>query len=216
MKRLLFLLLFIVPALAWAQDPLRFADEVKTITAQDNGHPQQGVILFTGSSSIRKWTDLSERFPGKQVINRGFGGSEMSDLVYYFNQLVLAYHPKEIFIYEGDNDLAAGRSAETILANADKLLSLIRANLPKKVHVVFISAKPSLARWELRDKFIDYNKKLEAWTKTKKNVYFADVWTPMIDANGEVFKDIFIEDGLHMNSKGYDLWMPVLTKFMVR
>jgi lysophospholipase L1-like esterase len=215
MKRI-FLLFFLLPILSLAQDPMRFQKEVQQLTANDGAAPPTGVILFTGSSSIRKWTDLDTRFPGKPVLNRGFGGSEMSDLVYYFDKLILPYHPKQIFIYEGDNDISANRSTETILNNAQRLLVLIREKLGSKVSVVFISPKPSLARWNLRDRYHEVNAALEAWTRQQKGVAFADVWPVMLDKNGEVFKDIFIEDGLHMNSKGYDLWMPVITKLMVK
>ena len=201
-------LLFVIPIKA--QEPSRFQAEVDKLIAGDSAIDKKNIILFTGSSSIRVWTSLKTDFPKHNVLNRGFGGSEMADLVHFADKLIMPYRPKQIFIYEGDNDINAGKSPDEILNEADKLLSLIRKKLPRKVEVVFISPKPSLIRWQLKDKYLDYNRKLEQWTQQQKNVTFIDVWTPMLDANGNVLKDVFIEDGLHMNKKGYEIWAKVI------
>ena len=215
MRKILFLLfyLFILTS-TFAQDPLRFEKEVKDLIAGDSLVDKKKLILFTGSSSIRMWNDLKKDFPKQNVLNRGFGGSEMIDLVYYAKPLVINYQPSRVFIYEGDNDINAGKSTEEILANADKLLTLLRSQLPVKVKIIFISAKPSVARWQLKSKYEEFNRQLKLWTSTKKNVLYADVWTPMLDNHGEVRKDLFIEDNLHMNRKGYDIWKIVMEKFL--
>jgi lysophospholipase L1-like esterase len=197
-----------------AQDPLRFEREVTKLTAGDSALNKKKLILFTGSSSIRMWKDLKIDFPKHNVLNRGFGGSEMSDLLYYAQPLIVNYKPVKIFIYEGDNDINSGKSAEEILKSAEDLLVVIRKNLPKNVRVVFISPKPSIARSHLNDKYEDYNQKLKAWCSQQRYVQFADVWTPMLDSSGKVVPELFIEDGLHMNRKGYDIWKQVLRKYL--
>lgn len=209
---LLFLQFHVVTLLA--QDPLRFEKEIHDLVAGDSTLSKHRLILFTGSSSIRFWSGLRKDFPNHNVVNRGFGGSEMSDLLYYAEPLILNYNPKEIFIYEGDNDINSGKSPEEILANADKLLSLLRAHLPAKVKIIFISAKPSIARWHLKEKYEEFNRKLKDWTGTKRNVFYADVWTPMLDSTGEVRKDLFIKDNLHMNQLGYAIWKAAIRKFI--
>jgi len=215
MRKTLLLLFFqFILVTLIAQDPLRFEKEVYDLVAGDSAINKRKVILFTGSSSIRFWSGLRKDFPNRNVINRGFGGSEMSDLLYYSESLILKYNPKRIFIYEGDNDINSGKSPEEILANAEKLLSLLRANLPAKVKIIFISAKPSIARWHLKEKYEEFNRQLKVWTSTKKNVLYADVWTPMLDNAGEVRKDLFIEDNLHMNQLGYSIWATVIRKFI--
>ncbi len=215
MRKALLLLLFqFTLATLVAQDPLRFEKEVHDLVAGDSAINKRKLILFTGSSSIRFWSALRKDFPNHNVLNRGFGGSEMSDLLYYTESLILNYNPKEIFIYEGDNDINSGKSPEEILANADKLLSLLRTHLPAKVKIIFISAKPSIARWHLKEKYEEFNRKLKDWTGTKKNVFYADVWTPMLDNTGEVRQDLFIEDNLHMNQLGYTIWVTVIRKLI--
>ena len=119
-----------------------------------------------------------------------------------------------IFIYEGDNDLAGGRKPDEIVALADSIVLLIRSKLSKKVPVYFISAKPSLARWSLKETYLAFNQKMKDWAATQKNVKIIDVWTPMLDANGEVRKDLFLSDGLHMNKNGYDIWGEVIKPYV--
>jgi lysophospholipase L1-like esterase len=216
LMRKLFVLLFfqfLVLTLV-AQDPLRFEKEVNAMVAGDSLVDKKKLILFTGSSSIRMWKDLKTDFPAHNVLNRGFGGSVMSELLYYAKPLIINYHPKRVFIYEGDNDIFLGKSPDEILKSADQLLTQLRSQLPSKVKIIFISAKPSVARWDLKIKYEEFNRQLEHWTSTKKNVLYADVWTPMLDGNGEVQKDLFIQDNLHMNRKGYEIWKSVIRKFL--
>lgn len=196
-----------------AQDPLRFQKEVSDLVSADTAVNSKRLILFTGSSSIRLWHNLAESFPGKNVLNRGFGGSEMSDLLYYTPQLILKHKPNIVFIYEGDNDIAAGRSTEQILTNADSLIKIIRAALPK-TKIIFISPKPSGARWHLKAQYENFNSKLAQFTKSRKRVYFADVWLPMLDATGNLLPGLFLEDNLHMTEKGYSIWTNVLNRFL--
>ena len=210
---LLYLFQFVLVTLM-AQDPKRFDKEIHNLVAGDSTISKRKLILFTGSSSIRFWSGLRKDFPNRNVLNRGFGGSEMSDLLYYAEPLILNYNPRKIFIYEGDNDINSGKSTEEILANADKLLILLRAHLPAKVKIIFISAKPSIARWHLKEKYEEFNRKLMVWTSTRKNVLYADVWTPMLDSTGAVRKDLFVEDNLHMNQVGYTIWATVIGKLI--
>jgi lysophospholipase L1-like esterase len=211
---ILFLSLSVNVLSAYAQEARPFTKEVNELVAGDAAIDKKKVILFTGSSSIRMWKDLKTYFPDHNVLNRGFGGSQMKDLLYFFDKLVVPYNPRMIFIYEGDNDLASKKSPDEIIATADSILTLIRSKVSKKVKVAFIAAKPSVARWELKDRYIEFNPKLKTWTAAKKNVLFVDVWTPMLDANGAVQKDLFIDDGLHMNKKGYDIWAKEVGKYM--
>ncbi len=213
-KQVVFVLLLLFGGLLKAQEPSRFQAEVDKLIAGDSAINKKKIILFTGSSSVRLWISLKTDFPKHNVLNRGFGGSEMADLVIFVDKLIVPYRPKQIFIYEGDNDIGAGKSPEEILAQADKLLLLIREKLPKKTKVLFISPKPSILRWQLKDKYLDYNQKLEGWAKKQKKVSFVDVWTHMLDADGIVMKDLFVEDGLHMNKKGYDIWKKIIDPYI--
>ncbi|MEX2592639.1 MAG: SGNH/GDSL hydrolase family protein [Anditalea sp.] len=197
-----------------AQDPLRFQEEVDQLTLKYGDAPRgEDLILFTGSSSVKGWRDLSAYFPDHQMINAGFGGSQTSDLLHYVDELIIQYQPKKVFIYEGDNDISAGKSTEEILEDTHELVEKIKSKLPE-TKILLISAKPSISRWHLRDKYLDLNQHFEEYSQSHENVDYVDVWTTMLDEEGKPKADIFLEDNLHMNKAGYDLWAEVIGKYM--
>jgi lysophospholipase L1-like esterase len=206
------LLLVGSPYLTQAQDAKRFDKEVAEITAKPLSN-NEDVILFTGSSTIKMWKDIQSYFPDQNIVNRGFGGSQTSDLLFYVDQLIVSAQPKKIFIYEGDNDLGSGKSKEQILTDSKEIVARIRKALGQ-VPVVFITPKPSKARWHLKDQYTAYNAALMEWAKNEPVVSVADLWTPMLDESGVVMQDIFLKDGLHMNKKGYDIWGKALMPFV--
>jgi len=197
-----------------AQDPTRFKGEIKTLKSKVYNFRQgEEVYLFTGSSSIRKWKNIPEYFPGKNIINNGFGGSQMSDLLHYCKDLILKYTPTKVFIYEGDNDLGSKKTSDEILATTKVLVGKIESKLPQ-AEIIIISAKPSLSRWPLKKKYLELNSDFKKYCESKSNLSFADVWIPMLNEEGKPIENIFVEDGLHMNSKGYDIWAKVLKKYL--
>ena len=213
-RTLLLLFISINIIVSQAQDPLRFQGEVKQLTAGDSAINKKKIILFVGSSSIRMWGSLAKDFPKHNTLNRGFGGSEMSDLIYFVDQLIIPYNPTTIFIYEGDNDLSNGKSPDEIVKHFQQLVSLIRQKLSPKTNVYFISPKPSIARWSLKPKYDELNQRLKTLAKQNKRVTFIDMWPPMLEPDGTVKKDLFIEDGLHMNAKGYSIWAAVVKAYL--
>jgi lysophospholipase L1-like esterase len=197
-----------------AQDPKRFQKEVDVLVAQEyDFSKEKKLVLFTGSSSIRMWNDVQSVFPDYNVINNGFGGSHFSDLIFYYDKLIAPHDPDILFIYEGDNDVASGKKPETIVQEAKQLIGMIRRDLPR-TKIVLISPKPSIARWNLKNEYEILNRQLEKLAKRTRMVEFANVWEAMTDENGEVYKDIFIDDNLHLNEKGYDIWGEVIGGFL--
>jgi lysophospholipase L1-like esterase len=208
------LILVLAFNLSRAQDPQRFKAEVVEVRSQNANASSSKPIVFTGSSSIRMWRDLQQRFPEYNVINSGFGGSQTSDMFYFAEELIVGYKPKQVFIYEGDNDLGELKTPEQVLLDAGKLLNYIRGRLSRKVQVAFITPKPSIRRWHLRGEYETYIRMLKDWAGRQKNVVCVDVWSPMLDANGELRKDLFLEDDLHMNAKGYDIWTSTIKPYL--
>ena len=197
-----------------AQDPLRFEEEITLLKSRndslwDSGKPTH---LFTGSSSIRMWEDLQERFPHIQILNTGFGGSQASDLLFYLRPLILDYRPEQVFIYEGDNDLADGKRPRQVLRTLKEIKEGIHQAYPG-IPIVLISAKPSISRWKLRGKYRRFNRRLQRWTQRDPGLRYADVWNPMM-VDRQLDKSLFIADGLHMNSGGYDIWETVIHPFL--
>ena len=163
--RLIALGLLLLTAVAgYGQDPQRLEAEVQALKQRTAAtwNPYRPTLLFTGSSSIRLWESLQTAFPSVQIVNTGFGGSQASDLQYYLKSLVLDYNPFKVFIYEGDNDLAEGKSAGRALNDLKGVVGGIRARYPG-MPIVLIAAKPSISRWKLRSRYQRYNRRLARW-----------------------------------------------------
>ncbi len=214
LKRLsLFIILLLSFEVVKSQDPTRFSDHVSKLAATKHEFKKnQQVNLFVGSSSILRWTDIKSHFPGKNIINNGFGGSHMSDLHYYIEELVIRHSPDRVFIYEGDNDIASGKSPNEIMQTTREVIHLIESKL-KGVEIVIISAKPSIKRWHLKENYTSLNTLYKDFCASKKNLHFADVWSAMITKNGELMQHLFVKDGIHMNSQGYAIWTSVLKNY---
>jgi lysophospholipase L1-like esterase len=178
--------------------------------------PPKGQIVFAGSSSFTKWKDVAMYFPGYPIINRGFGGATLVDLIYYVDEAIIKYQPRQVFIYCGENDIADVDtvSPATVLLRFKTLHGIFLKKLPRTTKIVFVSIKPSVARWHLESKFIAANKLIEGYINTQKNIQYLDVHTAMLDDNKEVLKDIFIADKLHMNPKGYLIWQKQFAPFL--
>ena len=195
-------------------DPLRFQDEVNSYKQADKSNPpQEGCYLFIGSSSMRMWKSLQEDFKDYPVINRGFGGSHFSDVIYYFEDLILTYNPEKIVIYEGDNDIASNKSTGKIMKDLKKLLRMIRNDLDHP-DIAIISAKPSPRRWDLKDKYENLNTEIEKLSSKDQDLTYIDVYTYMLNENGRPEPELFMEDSLHMTQKGYEIWKEQIQPFV--
>jgi lysophospholipase L1-like esterase len=214
MKHLIFVILFLSLSDAFSQDPLRFQDEVNALVEKHGAANRKNLTVFTGSSSVRLWVDLQERFPGKNIINTGFGGSQTSDMIYYSQELVGNFQPQKVFVYEGDNDLGAGKSPKQILSDAEKLTKILSCTLPKQTKIYLITPKPSILRWEKKTMYEEYIAGLKKLFKDSKKVTVIDVWTPMLTETGDLKRDLYLEDNLHMNKKGYDIWTTLIRPYL--
>lgn len=179
---------------------------IKQFEAADKANPPpKDAALFIGSSSILKWTTLAKDFPDTKVINRGFGGSDLSDSTAFVDRIVAPYKPRIIFLYAGDNDLANGKSAELVIEEFKEFVKIVRTYLPK-TRIGFISIKPSPSRAALKPKAIAANDGIKAHIATDPTLFYVDVFTPMLDQNGAARPELFGPDMLHMNEKGYAIW----------
>ena len=199
------LVLFLTTFLVQAQDST-FNDEVLALNKKYDSlwDVSKPTIVFTGSSSIRLWKDLEERFPEHHILNTGFGGSEAHDLLVHLDDLVLKYNPKKVFIYEGDNDISNGKRPRPIIKTFEAIISRIE-DANAATQLVIISPKPSIARWRLKGKYKRLNKKLKNLAEKYDQIVFVDVWHIMLHGK-KLNEALFIKDGLHMNTSGYDLW----------
>ena len=208
-KHFLILFLFAVYYGGSAQDmEYPFAADIRNFKETDRVDPPPlHAILFVGSSSFTFWKDVQDYFPGYTIINRGFGGSTLPDLIHYADQIIFPYDPKQIVIYCGENDLASSDTitAGTVAARFISLFTMIRTHLPD-VKITYISMKPSPSRWHLAEKFTDANQMIREYLDSQPNTGFVDIWDKMLNKDHLPDTNLFLEDMLHMNPEGYKIW----------
>lgn len=213
MNKLLIVLLlssFIVQNIK-GQDPHRFDADIERFNKLEISTAED-LVVFTGSSSIRFWKEADKDCSAAKVINTGFGGSQMSDLLYFLDQTVLRFKPASVFIYEGDNDINANKLPKDIIDTASKVADRILAADPG-TKIFFIGAKPSPSRWQLKDDYLKFNSMLKEYCNSQPQLSYIDVWYPMLDKRNSPNPLIFIEDSLHMNRKGYLLWKEIVCEY---
>jgi len=217
MKKIFAAFLLLTFTLIFSQEkkPMFWQDIQNFKTSDQQSAPPDNAILLVGSSSFTKWKDVSEYFPGKTIINRGFGGSRLTDLNYYSEDLLNPYQPKQIIIYCGENDFAddAKLKADIVVDRFKTFYKKIREKFPN-IEVDFISIKYSPSREKLWPQMKEANKKIAKFMKKEKNAEFIDITKTMNAANGTVRKDLFVEDMLHMTPEGYQLWAKVMNPYM--
>ena len=188
----------------------RFDADIAAFEARDRTNPPpKDAILFIGSSSIRMWKTLADDFPEHKVINRGFGGSEIADSVHFVDRIVIPYRPGMAVMYAGGNDINAGKSPERVAADFKAFVERVRAKLPD-IPIAYISIAPNPARWAQVDRVRRANELIREFTKTSPKLSFIDVFPHMLGEDGQPRPEIYLEDRLHMNEKGYAIWKKVV------
>lgn len=216
MKKIFSAFLMLTFALFFAQEKPMFWQDIQNFKKLDlENPPAKNAILLVGSSSFTKWTDVANYFPDKTIINRGFGGSRLTDLNDYVEDLLNPYQPKQIIIYCGENDFADNDKlkADVVVERFKAFYKKIRTKFPK-IEVDYISIKYSPSREKLWPQMKEANKKIADFMKKQPNSAFIDITKVMQDENGNVRKDLFVEDMLHMTPEGYRLWTSVMNSYM--
>ena len=202
-----------------------FWKDIQNFKKQDSiSFPPTNAILFIGSSSFTMWKDVQDYFPGYTIVNRGFGGSTLSNQIGYANDIIFPYEPKQIVIYCGENDLASSDSvtAQMVFDRFKKLYQMIREKT--KAPVAFISLKPSPSRRHLFPKMQEANRLILEFINLQKsaldsqpvNIEFIDVHQKMLNESGQPMPEIFLEDSLHMNEKGYAIWKKEIEPYLLK
>ena len=185
---------------------------IRAFERQDKAHPvPPGVIVFTGSSSIAYWSSLADDMKPLPVINRGFGGSEYTDVNHYADRIVIAYRPAAVVVYAGDNDLAPGsrKTPESVAQDVRQFVQIVHAKLPG-TWIFVLSIKPSILRWKTWPEMKEANQLIQDFIRTQDHVAYIDVAMPMLDKSGRPLGDLFVADGLHPSAKCYALWTSLI------
>ena len=210
---LLFLGFSVAGYVFWSMGNVEFWESsIRNFEKADQAHPPRlGSIVFTGSSSILFWHTLADDMKPLDVINRGFGGSQIAQVNHYVARIVINYRPKAVVLYAGENDLSWpwSKSPETVFSDFRRFVETIHSQLPG-TWIYYISMKPTPLRWSNWRTMQKTNKMIEDYSRSQERVQFIDVSTAMLDAQGKPRHELFRSDGLHMDAQGYSLWTSII------
>lgn len=218
MRKITFLVtalyLFIISTAAQVKPP--FWDDVQTIKKYDQlFKPPVHPVLFVGSSSIRKWDNLTQVFAKYNALNRGIGGAVINDITFYLNDVVFPYQPRQIILYVGENDIVNDKvTADSVLNRTIVLYKTIRAKLPL-TPIAYISIKPSPSRDKFRDKAVASNELIKKFLSGEPNTSFIDIFPKMLK-DGQSRRELFVNDMLHMNPAGYEIWKRAVKPYLIK
>lgn len=215
MKTLKIILIFIIVVFTVkAQEQPAFYNEILNFKKQDSlRFPPKNAVLFIGSSTFTKWKDVQTYFPKHVIVNRGFGGSSLPDVLNYVGDIVYPYHPRQVVVYCGENDFTGNATPQMVLERVKKLIDTIRFKYPK-VPIAFISIKPSPSREKYIPQMKEANQMIADMLKGVKRTNFINTADAMYTADGKIMTDIFLKDNLHMNSKGYAIWQKIMGPYL--
>ena len=189
--------------------------EIERFAAQDSiDFPGVGKILFVGSSSIRTWKNIEHYFPGYDIVRRGVGGSHLEDIIYFADRIVFPYRPRQIVLYEGDNDLKDGFTPERFLDDVKTFVRLVELHSPG-TEIILLSVKPSPFSSRILEKQRETNRMLEALCRDRKQVTYVDVASLMFDAQGALRPELYRDDRLHMTPEAYRLWAQKIEPLLI-
>jgi lysophospholipase L1-like esterase len=220
MKRLLVFVvcLILIQSQLLAQSAPGFWPDIVAFKKIDSAQkPALNSILLIGSSSFTKWQDVHAYFPEYTMLNRGFGGSTLVDVIRYAYDIILPYQPKQVLIYCGENDLASQEniSPEEVLLRVKTLFHIIRTNLPDAT-IDYVSIKPSPVRASIQDRVKIANQLIKAYFKKQKHAGFIDIYDAMLDADGKMREELYLGDRLHMKPEGYAIWQTAIKPYLLK
>jgi lysophospholipase L1-like esterase len=189
-----------------ASGPTRWEETIKKFEAIDaTMPPPTGAVLLVGGSNARRWTDVDDFFPKHQVINRGFGGARLTDVLHFADRIVLPYKPQTILLNAGGNDLSSGKSPEQIRDTASAFIAKVHASLPDTR--IYYLGLPLVRRASVTPKggvaIRAMNSRLAELAGTKTNVEFIDLVPAFLDDQSQFQPDLFVKDGIHFSPQGY-------------
>ena len=196
-------------------DASKWTNSIAAFEASDaTNPPPRGGIVFSGSSYIRKWTTLATDFPGRSVVNRGFGGCQLADVCAYADRIIIPYAPREVVIYAGGNDISAGKAPEIVFGDFVALMTKLRHALPQ-AKLVFISCPPSPKRWAQTEKIKTVNGLIANYCR-RHDIAFVNTFALMLGADGLPRPEIYVDDHLHMNTNGYAIWRTAVEPYLIK
>lgn len=191
--------------LVWEADIIALEERTQKLS------PPENAIVFVGSSSIRLWNGLIDAMAPIPVIQQGFGGAKLHDLVYYADRLVNIYQPKAVVVFAGSNDITPGavKSPEQILKRYQQFVAKVRAT-HSELPIYYIAITPTPKRWEVWPDAQAANAVLQEYSERTAGLFYIDTGPSLMDSTGMPDLENYSFDKGHLSDKGYSVWTSIV------
>lgn len=208
---------FLIYVLLASGDAKYWEGEIAAFERRDVSNPPPGnAVLFVGGRDLRLWSRFAEDMAPVTVIQRGFGGAQISHIDHYRARIVLPYDPRAVVVMAGEADLSdvRGRRPEDLLDDFRTFALSLRAE-GEDAPIYFVSLRPAPAREERWYGAQRANALIADYVRGEKEMYFIDVSSAMLDEQGNIRDDLYRWDGLTLNGKGYETIGPIIRQRLI-
>jgi lysophospholipase L1-like esterase len=189
-----------------------FESEIEALQAKLIDPPPRPIVFY-GSSSIRLWNTLSQDLPDYAVLNCGFGGSRLTDCLYFAPRVVTPLKPSAVVIYAGDNDLATGAAPEQVFDSFRQLFFALRTSSPD-LPIAFVSVKPCPARFKYIQNIERFNHLVDDFLGTQSNTDYIDIFSDLLGPDHHPIVSLFRSDQIHLSQAGYQIFKRDISEYL--
>jgi len=178
----------------------------------------QNAVLVTGSSFIRYWSSIHKDLAPYEIIHRGYGGCNLSDMAYYINTILDQYKLKAVMIYVG-NDIVVSKKDKTPLQMLELykyIVEQIRVKHPD-IPIIWAAICPSVKRWAVWKEIQEANQLVKNYSAANKNLFVIESPEVFYKKNEtEPDPALYREDTLHFNALGYQKWTSIIQPALLK
>ena len=214
---LLILLISCSPLKKYPLKSDRWENDIKFLESKDKDEACiDDCILFIGSSSIRLWEEIKSDMSPYKVIKRGYGGAHFYDLIHYTKRLVKNHKPRAIAVFVANDITVKNNNSWYGDLKPKEVLQLFKffTEEIKSIHgdipIFAIETTPTISRWSVWDKISTANDLIKNYTAKKENLNYITTRFDFLNSNGYPEEKYFVNDQLHLNKSGYNLWSKII------
>lgn len=205
------------PLKKYANTAAPWESQIKELERKDlSENIPNDYILYLGSSSIRLWDSIQQDMSPYNSVKRGYGGAHFYDLIHFTERLVTPHKDAKAIVCFVANDLTGiwdDPKTKVSPKQVKRLFSFFTKqvrDIAPKTPFFLVEITPTQSRWNIWDKTVKANDLMEAYCNSQENMYFISTSEEFLNEDNLPRTELFIEDQLHLNRDGYQLWSRII------
>ena len=206
------------PLKKFEKTKLVFESEVQALEALTDYKKLDNYLLFLGSSSIRRWNNITKQMAPYKVVKRGYGGAHFYDLIHFTDRLVSPHQKARALICFVANDIS-GKDSDLSPGEVFRLFKYFTRQV-HRLHpglpIYFIEITPTPSRWKFWDQISKVNAKVQQYAASHSMINFISTQKKFLGPNGRPLSYLYVSDSLHLSDKAYYLWSEIIKDKLIK